>query len=106
MEKLIIEHNKPRVKRQSIKDECYRLFDEDLTIREIIDTYGFLESSVKYYRSKWVSELIYRNTRRGDEFILGVKTALSDDEMDYGTDLPTYTYQELTSVEKVIYNKI
>jgi hypothetical protein len=104
-EKIIIYPKKKREQRESIKDICFKYFQQDLSIRDIIDM-GYKESSVKYYRGKFVAEQIYKHTRRGDEFILETKKPFSTNEMDYGTDLPTYTYDELTQVEKVIYDKI
>lgn len=104
-EKIIIYSKQKRIAKETIKSICFKHFQQDLTIRDIVNM-GYNESSVKYYRSKFVAEQIYKYTRKGDEFILGLKTPYSTNEMDYGTDLPTYTYNELTQIEKVIYNKI
>jgi len=100
MEKLIIEHNKPKVIKQTIKNDCFKAFDDELTIKEIVDTYGFKENSVKYYRSKYVAEQIYKHTKRSDGYMLGIRKAFSVSEMDYGTTLPTYKWEELEPSER------
>jgi hypothetical protein len=100
-EKIII-YPKQKIVKNTIKDDCYKYFEQDLTIREIVDTYGFNESSVKYYRSKFVAEQVYKYTKRGDEFILGLKTPYSLDEMDYGTTPPVYTWESLEPIERLL----
>lgn len=101
-EKIII-YPKVKVVKNTIKADCYKYFEQDLTIRQIVDTYGFMESSVKYYRSKFVAEQVYKYTKRGDEFVLGLKTPYSLDEMDYGATLPEYTWESLEPVERQLF---
>tara|TARA_R110000772_G_C13101881_1_gene419794 strand:+ start:303 stop:659 length:357 start_codon:yes stop_codon:yes gene_type:complete len=87
----------------NIKEICYTLFHRGFSDSEIVKDYGFILKTVSGYRYKLkfkieqkdATELLKeRDTRTYDNTPI-----FSISEMDYGTDLPQYSWNELNKQE-------
>tara|TARA_R110000868_G_scaffold241567_1_gene497108 strand:- start:54 stop:410 length:357 start_codon:yes stop_codon:yes gene_type:complete len=94
----------------NIREICYTLFHRGFSNTEINKDYGFCLETIRGYRykqkfkikQKEVTELLkeryiktYNNRR-----------IFSTNEMDYGTDLPQYNWDDLNSQEKNLRNLV
>jgi hypothetical protein len=87
----------------NIKEICYTLFHRGFSDSEIVKDYGFILKTVSGYRYKLkfkieqkdATELLKeRDTRTYDN-----RRIFSTNEMDYGTGLPQYNWNELNKQE-------
>jgi hypothetical protein len=103
MDRIIIEHHKPKQKKVTIKDFCFRKFNDGFTVNEIVKLYEHKLGIVKYYRKRYADEQLYKMSRHQDIMLLEPRQPYSQSEMDYGYELPKYRWEELDSVEKILY---
>jgi hypothetical protein len=103
MNKIVIEHNKPKPKKVTIKDLCFRKFNDGFTVNEIVKSYGHKLGIVQYYRKRYASEQAYKMSRYQSLMTTESKNPYSRSEMDYGSEIPTYKWEGLDPVEKILY---
>lgn len=103
MDKIIIEHNKPKLKKITIKDICFKKFNDGFTVNEIVRSYGHKLGIVKYYKKRYLDEQVYRTSRYQSLMTTETKNHYSRSEMNYGYELPTYKWDDLDQVEKILY---
>tara|TARA_R110000803_G_scaffold51715_1_gene106722 strand:+ start:173 stop:511 length:339 start_codon:yes stop_codon:yes gene_type:complete len=97
-------------KEGNIKEICYTLFERGFLDSEIVKDYGFSLKTVYGYRYKLkfkieqkdATELLKaRDTKTFDNIPI-----FSTNEMDYGTDLPQYSWNELNRQEQNLRNLV
>jgi len=88
----------------NIREICYTLFHRGFSNTEINKDYGFCLKTIRGYRYKLkfkidqkdATELLNaRDTKTDDN-----KPVFSTNEMDYGTDLPKYNWNDLNQQER------
>mgnify|MGYP003646097410 CR=1 FL=1 len=102
MNKLIIEHNKPKPKKVTMKEMCFKKFNDGFTVNEVVKAYGHNLGSVKYYRKKYVDEMLFKMKNYKGVMFTEAKQPYAGNEMRYGSELPTYKWDELDNVEKIL----
>jgi len=94
---------------ESIKDICFKCFKNGLTRKQIVTRYAFKFLTVKFYENKYNNEVLnakfYNSTYDYDKALEKIITKMHvlpdhQHEMDYGTALPTYTWQSLSPRER------
>lgn len=102
MNKIVIEHNKPKVKKSTIKAMCFKKFNDGFTVNEVVKAYGHNLGSVQYYKKKYVDEMLYKMKNYRGVMFTESKQPYAGNEMRYGTELPVYKWEDLDNVEKIL----
>jgi len=102
MDKIVKESNKPKEKKVTIKDLCYKKFNDGFTVNEVSKAYGLNLGSVKYYRNRYVGEMLFNMKNYKGVMFTESKQPYAGNEMRYGSELPTYKWDELSNVEKIL----
>ena len=102
MYKIVIEHNKPKEKKATIKDLCFKKFNDGFTVNEVVKAYGLNLGSVKYYRNRYVGEMMFKASSYKGVMFTDPKLPYAGNEMRYGSELPVYKWDDLDNVEKIL----
>lgn len=88
----------------TIKEICYRLFERGFSIDEVIKKRKYKRQTVVEYKSKHRNEhlhgLGYTSCMYNSR-----KREYSSEEMDYGSTLPTYKFEDLSWGERHLTKK-
>jgi hypothetical protein len=94
----------------NIREICYTLFERGFSDAEIVKDYGFVLKTVSGYRYKKKFKIEQKDAREllnaRDTKTYDNTPIFSINEMDYGTDLPQYSWNDLNSQEKNLRNLV